>query len=306
MSGAGVSEEGSARRPLPDGSRLSGILLMCAGVVCFAFCDAIAKWLNTTLDPLMTAWARYASNVFLVSLFLNPITVPGITRSNRLGLQILRSGILVGSTVLNFFALLYLQLTQTMTIQFAMPLLVALLAGPILGEWAGRRRLAAIAIGFLGVLVVTRPFSGGMHPAALLTVGSTILYALYAIATRTLAAYDRTATTVFYSGIVGVLIMTPILPFVWTQPPSLVHWLLMAAIGGVAGAGHWLLILAHARAPAPVLSPFIYTQLLWMALLGYLVFGDVPDGWTLAGATIVIGSGLYLLWWERREHAAAA
>lgn len=279
---------------------------MCAGVVCFAFCDAIAKWLNQTSDPLMTAWARYASNVLLVSIFLNPLTVPGILRSNRLGLQILRSAILVGSTVLNFFALLYLQLTQTMTIQFAMPLLVALLAGPILGEWPGRRRLVAITVGFLGVLVVARPFSGGMHPAALLTVAGTVLYALYAIITRTLAAYDRTPTTVFYSGLVGVLIMTPILPFVWVEPPSLLHWGLMLAIGAVAGAGHWFLILAHARAPAPVLSPFIYTQLIWMALLGYLVFGDVPDRWTLAGAAIVIGSGLYLLWWERQQRRSPA
>ena len=273
---------------------------MCAGVVCFALCDTSAKWLNGTLDPMMTAWARYAFNVLVVSAFLNPITAPGITRSNRRGLQILRSAILVGCTVLNFFALQHLQLTTSMAIQFAMPLLVALLAGPFLGEWAGPRRLLVIAIGFLGVLVVVRPFSGALHPAAFLTVGSTILYAFYALITRTLAAHDSTGTTVFYSGLVGVMIMTPILPFVWSNPPSALHWALMVGIGIFAAAGHWLLVLAHARAPAPVLSPFIYTQLLWMGILGYLVFGDVPDGWTLVGAAIVIGSGLYLLWWERQ------
>jgi drug/metabolite transporter (DMT)-like permease len=182
---------------------------------------------------------------------------------------------------------------------------VALLAGPFLGEWAGPRRLAAITIGFLGVLVVVRPFSGALHPAAFLTVGSTILYALYALVTRTLAAHDSTATTVFYSGLVGVMIMTPILPFVWSNPPSLLHWALLVGIGIFAAAGHWLLVLAHARAPAPILSPFIYTQLLWMAILGYLVFGDLPDGWTLVGAAIVIASGLYLLWWERQTRLAA-
>ncbi|NNM73611.1 DMT family transporter [Enterovirga aerilata] len=301
-----MRESGTPRQRLPEGSRLSGILLMCGGVACFALCDASAKWLNATLDPMMTAWARYAFNVAIVSIFLNPITVPGLARSNRLGLQILRSAILVGCTVLNFLALQHLQLTQSMAIQFAMPLLVALLAGPFLGEWAGPRRMAAIGIGFLGVLVVTRPLSGALHPAAFLTVGSTILYAFYAIVTRTLAAHDRTATTVFYSGLVGVVIMTPVLPFVWSNPPGPLHWGLMVGVGIFAAAGHGLLVMAHARAPAPVLSPFIYTQLLWMALLGYVVFGDVPDGWTLLGAAIVIGSGLYLLWWERRSRRVAA
>jgi drug/metabolite transporter (DMT)-like permease len=300
-----MKEGGSARPAFPVESRSAGIGLMCAGVVCFALCDASAKWLNQTLDPMMTAWARYAFNVIVVSAFLNPVTTPGITRSNRLGLQILRSAILVGCTVLNFFALRYLPLTTSMSIQFAMPLLVALLAGPFLGEWAGPRRLAAIAIGFFGVLVVVRPFSGALHPAAFLTVGSTILYAFYALVTRTLARHDRTATTVFYSGVVGVMIMTPILPFVWSNPPSALHWVLMIGIGIFAAAGHWLLVLAHARAPAPILSPFIYTQLLWMTILGYVVFGDLPDGWTLVGAAIVVASGLYLLWWERRTRLAA-
>ena len=295
-----MSEGGPARPDFPAESRSVGIGLMCAGVVCFALCDTGAKWLNGTLDPLMTAWARYAFNVLVVSAFLNPISVPGIARSNRLGLQVLRSTILVGCTVLNFFALRHLQLTTSMAIQFAMPLIVALLAGPFLGEWAGPRRLAAIGIGFMGVLVVTRPFSGDLHPAAFLTVGSTVLYAFYALVTRTLAAHDRTATTVFYSGLGGVLIMTPILPFVWTAPPNLFYWGIMVGIGVFAAGGHWLLVLAHARAPAPVLSPFIYTQLLWMGLLGYLVFGDVPDRWTLVGAAIVVASGLYLIWWERQ------
>lgn len=277
---------------------------MCLGVIGFSLCDTTAKYLNQSLDPLMTTWARYASNVVLVSLVLNPLTQPRLFHSNRLGLQLLRSAILLLCTVLNFVALQYLQLTQTMTIQFAMPLLVVLLAGPLLGEWAGRRRIVAVGIGFVGVLLVARPGSGALHPAALLSVAGTVLYAFYAIITRTLAAHDRTATTLTYSGIVGVLIMSPVLPFVWTAPLSGLHWVLLFAVGGFAALGHWLLILAHARAPAPVLSPFIYTQLLWMAGLGYLVFGDVPDRWTWAGAAVVIGSGLYLLYWERSARRA--
>ena len=291
--------------PAAPDRRLSAILLMCGGVVGFALCDTTAKWLNQSVDPLMTTWARYASNVLLLSVVLNPITQPGLLRSRRIGLQLVRSAILLLCTALNFFALRYLQLTETMSIQFAMPLLVALLAGPMLGERAGPRRLVAVGIGFLGVLVIARPGTGSMHPAALLTVISTVLYAFYAIVTRMLAGYDRTATTLSYSGIVGFVVMTPMLPFMWSAPPSWLHWAMLLAIGGFAAIGHWLLIMAHARAPAPVLSPFIYTQLLWMGVLGYVVFGDVPDRWTLIGAAIVIGSGLYLLLWERQARRAA-
>lgn len=298
--GAAASEADAAR------TRLVAILLMCGGVVGFAACDATAKWLNRSIDPMMTTWFRYASNVLLVSLVLNPVTKPRLYHANRFGLQVIRSALLLACTITNFFALRYLQLTETMTIQFAMPLLVALLAGPMLGEWAGPRRLAAIGVGFVGVLVVTRPGTGALHPAAFLTVISTILYAFYAIVTRMLAAHDTTATTLAYSGLVGVLLMTPVLPFVWTTPPTWLHGLMLLLIGGFAAFGHWLLILAHARAPAPVLSPFIYSQLVWMAALGYWIFGDVPDRWTLIGGGIVIASGLYLLVWERQARARAA
>jgi drug/metabolite transporter (DMT)-like permease len=203
------------------------------------------------------------------------------------------------STALNFVALQYLQLTETISILFATPFLVALLAAFFLGERVGPRRLAAIAVGFLGVLVITRPGLGGVHPAALLTVGGTVCYALYSVATRILAGYDSSATTMFYSGLAGLVLVTPVVPLVWSTPDSGVVWTMMILVGAFGALGHWLLILAHARAPAPVLSPFIYTQIVWMIALGFLVFGDVPDGWTLAGSAIVIASGLYLLHRER-------
>ncbi|HEY8566005.1 MAG TPA: DMT family transporter [Beijerinckiaceae bacterium] len=277
--------------------RLIGIGLMCAALVCFACLDATAKWLNRNQDPLLTVWARYAVSVALVFLVLNPWTAPGLTRTQRFWLQIGRSMLLLLSTVLNFFALQHLQLAQTISIQFATPFLVALLAGPILGEWIGPRRFAAIAVGFLGVLVVARP--GSTHPAMLLTMAGTVCYALYGIATRILAAHDSSRTTLFYSGLVGVAVMMPLLPWIWRTPPDALTWAGMIAVGALGGFGHWLLILAHARAPAAILSPFIYTQLAWMILLGYLVFGDVPDRWTLIGAGIVVASGLYLLSRER-------
>jgi len=301
--------EGSLQRLTPRVDerrrRLVGIALMCGAVLSFSFLDASAKWLNRTLDPMLTVWVRYIGSVVFVSLFVNPWTTPGVARTRRPWLQAGRSLLLLGSTALNFVALQYLQLTETVSIIFATPLLVALLAGPLLGEWAGPRRLAAIGVGFIGILMVTRP-GFGLHPAALLSLTGAVCYALYSVATRVLAGYDSSATTMFYSGLAGVLLVTPIVPWVWSVPDSGLVWMMMIVVGACGAFGHWLLILAHARAPAPVLSPFIYTQIAWMIVLGFLLFGDLPDGWTLAGSAIVIASGLYLLYRERVRAAPPA
>jgi drug/metabolite transporter (DMT)-like permease len=284
--------------------RLIGIALMCGAVLSFAFLDATAKWLNRSLDPILTVWIRYIGSIVFVSLFLNPWTTPGVGRTARPWLQTGRSVLLLGSTALNFFALQYLQLTQTVSIMFTTPRLVALLAGPLLGERVGRQRLAAIAVGFLGVVIVTRPGAGGIHPAAFLSLAGAVCYALYSILTRILAGYDSSATTMYYSGFAGLVLMTPLVPWVWSVPDRGPVWVMMVMVGAFGAFGHWLLILAHARAPAPVLAPFIYTQIFWMILLGFVLFGDLPDGWTLVGASVVIASGLYLLYRERRRNAS--
>lgn len=275
---------------------------MCGTLAFFACLDASAKTLaRLGTDPLLSTFMRYAVSVGLVTLFVNPVTSPGVARTNRLWLQTLRSLLLFGSTALNFLALRHLQLAETLSIQFATPLMVALLAGPLLGEWSSRRRLAAIGIGFLGVLVIVRPGVGEVQPAVLLSIGNMLCYAFYVVTTRMLAATDSTATTMFYSGFAGLALMSPLLPWIWTTPTAWQVWALLIGVGLFGTMGHWLLVLAHARAPANVLAPFIYTQLVWSVLLGYLVFGDVPNRWTLIGASIVVGSGLYLLAQERRE-----
>lgn len=279
---------------------------MCAALLCFSCLDASAKWVSPHVDPLLTVWWRYVASVALVSLAINPLTTPGVLRTTRPWLQIVRSGLLFVSTALNFFALRYLQLAETMSIMFSTPLIVALLAGPLLGEWVGAQRLVAIGIGLLGVLVITRPGLGTMHPAALLSVVGAVAYAFYALMTRLLAAHDPPQTTMVYSGLAGVVLMTPLLPWLWTTPHSPLVWCLLIATGAFGAIGHWLLILAHARAPAPILSPFIYTQLIWMLALGYLLFDNWPDKWTLAGASVVIASGLYLIYRERPRPSGIA
>ncbi|SFG43978.1 Permease of the drug/metabolite transporter (DMT) superfamily [Methylobacterium gossipiicola] len=285
--------------------RRVGIALMCGTLVFFACLDASAKGLaRLGVDPLLATFMRYAVSVAAISLFLNPVTSPGVMRTNRLGLQILRSGLLFGSTALNFLALRHLQLAETLSIQFAAPLAVALLAGPVLGEWTSPRRLVAIGVGFLGVLVIVRPGVGPVQPAVLLSLGNMLCYALYILTTRKLAAHDSTATTMVYSGLAGLALMTPLLPWIWTTPPNGLAWALLVGVGLFGTLGHWLLVLAHARAPANVLAPFIYTQLLWSVLFGAVIFGDVPNRWTLLGASIVVGSGLYLLAQDRRGRIA--
>lgn len=279
--------------------RMTGIALMCAGLAVFAVLDASAKWITGYMHPLQAVWARYAVSVVLVMLVLNSWTRPGVMTTRAPVLQGIRSLMLLLSTVLNFIALQYLQLAEVMTIMFATPLLIALISGPFLGEWPGPRRLVAIAVGFVGVLVVMRPGSGGMHPAAFFSVAGVFCYAFYNLTTRKLASIDSSETTMVYSGVVGVFLMTPVMFFIWTTPASAAVWVIMVLMGACGAFGHWLIIGAHRRAPAAVLAPFIYSQLIWMLILGWLVFEQWPDRWTLGGGLIVVASGLYLLYRER-------
>jgi hypothetical protein len=279
--------------------RLVGIALIAGAFFLFSLLDTSAKWLNHTIPTMETVWSRYVFSVIFVMIVVNPKTKPGVLKTNKPGLQALRSLFLFASTLFNFIAVNYLQLSQTISIAFATPLLVALLSGPLLGERISRDRFIAIIMGFLGVLVVARPGFGGIHPVAILSVCGVVCYSMYAIMTRHLAAHDSTETTLVYSGLVGAILLTPALPWFWQNPPDIMTALTMVALGAYAALGHFALIKAHRFAPAYILSPFIYTQLIWMVLLGYFVFGDIPDGFTLLGGFIVVGSGLYLLARER-------
>jgi drug/metabolite transporter (DMT)-like permease len=282
--------------------RLIGIALMIGAVACFACLDSSAKWLNRTMDPLQTASIRYVGSFLLVAAFFNPWTKTLLLRTHSLWRQCVRAGCLVVATLCAFSALRFLPLTEFTSITFSSPLIVALIAGPLLGEWLGFKRVIAVLIGFAGVLVVTRPGSHGVHPAVLLAGVTACANAFYSVATRLVAGHDSPETTLFYTGLVGSLLMVPIVPFVWTTPTSAPVWLAMVGLAAFGALGHWLLILAHKRAPASIVAPFFYVQLLWATLLGWLVFGEVPDRWALVGGAIVMGSGLYLLSRERAKH----
>ena len=251
------------------------------------------------MDTVQVVWARYMSAFVLALFIVNPIRRPQVMRTSRPWLQLGRSTLLLVSTALNFVALRYLQLDQAVAIIFCTPFIVAALGGPILGERIHWRRWTAIMVGFCGVLLVARPGAGGIHPAALLSVMGAFCYAIYSISTRILSRTDSNETTNFYSNLVGAVAISLAVPLFWTPQTDPKVIVLMCTMGLFSGMGHYLLIIGHRLAPASVLAPFIYTEIVWMIALGYWVFGDVPNHWTLAGVSVVIASGLYLLYRER-------
>ena len=269
--------------------------------LCFALLDCGAKWLVQTLPVLQVVWLRFLFHALFSTALLAPKFGSGVLRTRRPKLQILRAAFLPVMTGLNFWALQYLQLAETGAIQFSVPIIIALIAAPMLGERMDKARWATIAIGFVGVLIIVRPGTQGFHPALLLSIINAVLYALFNLMTRQLAAHDSPETTQFFSSIGATLAITPFALAAWQAPPGALQWVILVLIGISGGLGHYLLAMAHRYAPASVLAPFLYQQIVWMVLLGYLAFGDVPDAAVVVGAVIVISSGAYLLWRERER-----
>lgn len=280
--------------------RLAGIGLMCLALIGFTGIDSSAKWLGHTLPPLEIAFFRNLVAFLAAAAIFAPWRVPGAWRSRRPLLQIVRGLCLLGSTVFNFMALRHLQLAETMSISFSAPMMIALLSAIFLGERIGLGRWVLIAVGFAGVLVVAQPTAGGFQPAMLLAFANVACYAVYAIVTRKLAGIDTSASMLIISAGLPVVALAPWLPAGWVWPEGLQTWIVLVIMGLCGAAGHFLLILSFARAPASVVAPFTYTQILWMTLSGWLLFGDVPGTSTLAGGAIVVTSGLLLLWLEHR------
>lgn len=279
---------------------LRGIGWMCVAVAIFAVQDTTSKSATVIfgLPVLQVVAMRFIVNTVFNIIYLGPQNLPKLMRSARPGMQLLRGGVMSLSTLLNFTALKYLRMDQTIAITFLTPLLVALLAGPLLGEWVGWRRMVAIVVGFLGVAIVVRPDIGFVHWAMLLSIAATFCYALYNIATRYMAPLDSAAVMQFYTPLGGTLLFGPAIFFVWETPTTLGGWAILIACGLLGSVSHWFLILAHRLAPASLVAPFVYTEIVWIIALGVVIFGDWPDVWTLTGAGIVIASGLYLLYRE--------
>ena len=280
-----------------------GILWMLATGICFVSMDALSKHLSQDLPVPQVVWARYVFHLLILALVLGP-RLPRSLRTQRLGLQFLRSLLLLGATGLVFTALRFIPLADASAILFVAPIIVTALSMPLLRERVGAHRWASVVVGFLGALVIIRPGSAAMDPAALLALGGAGCYAVYQIATRILSATDAPLTTLAYSASVGVLVSSAVVPFFWVMP-SPGQWIAMMGLGLFGGLGHFALINALRAAPAATVAPFGYVNLLWAMLFGYAIFGDLPDSWTLAGAAIVAGSGLYIVRRERLRGPAS-
>ena len=289
----------TARSPRRD-IRIA-ILLMVSGTALFGCGEGIVKYLSRDYDVVQVVWGRYTFHALVFLVIFARTGIWSQMRTSRPFLQLGRSVILLMGTILFFSALGYLSLADAVAINFFAPLLVTAISIPILKEQVGIRRWTAIVVGFLGVLVIIRPGLGVMHWAAVLPLGTAVCYAFYQILTRIAGRTDHARTSLFWSAAVGTLVMSAIVPFRWT-PPDAVGWAMMVSTGLIFGLGHYLLIMALERAPASLLSPFLYSQLIWAILIGFLVFGDFPDGYSFLGAAIVIGSGLYV--WHRETRAS--
>lgn len=213
--------------------------------------------------------------------------------------QLLRGVFLFASTYFNFQALKTLQLAETTSIYFFAPMVITALAGPLLGEWAGWRRWLAIIVGFIGVIVITRPGASALQIGHINALAAMLGYCLYVIMTRSMSSSETPESLIFYSALAPALLMLPVVPYTASMPPSPLHWALLLLLGFFGGFGHWLLIKAYRQATATALAPYPYLQMAWMIAFGYMVFNQLPDGWTLVGAGIIVASGLYIV---HREH----
>jgi len=281
-------------------NRLVGIGLISATYLLFTLLDGSAKWLVQSVPVLVVVWLRFLTHTLIASALLFPMRGLALVRTQHLRWHLARGLMFVAMTGMNFWALQFLQLTVTASIFFMVPILVALLSAPLLGEKLDAKRWGAILIGFAGVLVIVRPGSEAFHPAMLLSLANAVLYAFFNMMTRKLAAYDPPETIQFLPAVVASVVLAPFALAAWESPHGWFEWLLLCLMGVFGGTGHYLLAMAHRYAPASTLAPFLYQQILYMALFGYLVFGSVPDAAVWIGAAIVIASGLYLFSRERR------
>lgn len=283
----------------------AGVLLMALAVVFFTCIDTSAKWLSLAgLPVIQIVFARYAGHLAYSLAIYVPQEGLGVFHSNAPLRQGLRSLFLMGSTVANFTALKYLPITVTTTIAFAGPIVITLLAIPLLGEKVGLRRIVAVCTGFLGVLLVIRPWGTEFHPVMLLSLFALVVASLYFILTRMLAGLETSATQQVWPTLAATVVLLPFAIRVWHWPETVTQWVVLCAIGGFGAGGHIAANIAHRWADASILAPMIYTQVFLAAFAGIVVFDTWPTVWTLAGGAIIIGSGLYI--WQRERTLARA
>lgn len=296
----------AAPAPRPASPMLKAILMLIGAVSLFVLLDATASHLGKSYPVPMLVWARYTVHCLLMVMFLAPSMRLRLVSTTRPLRQIACALCLVATSLLGMAAFVRMPLAETTAIIFMSPLIVTLLAGPVLRERIGGTRWAAAVSGFIGVLLIARPGSGLSGEGIALAFGAALVYAAYQIQTRQLSGTENPLTMLFYTALIGTLVMSAALPWVWSDAvPGLIDAILIASLGVLGGVGHYLLILAFREAPASLLSPMLYAQLVIATIVGALLFGHVPDLPALAGILVIAVSGAVIAMSGRRQSIAA-
>ena len=260
--------------------------------------DGFAKYLSSDLPVLQITWARY----FFTVAFTLPIMFfffrKNLVWTDKPKLQLIRGLILLTANVCFFYSISIISLAKALTLAFIAPLIVTAFSPIFLGEKVGFRRWSAVIIGFIGSMVVIRPGFVEINLASLAALGTGVMYGFYLIITRKLSSSDNPLLTLLLTGVVGAIIISFVMPFVWIKP-TLNQWSMMAAIGIFACVGHLFIILSLKYADASKLAPFSYFEIVTNIIIGYYFFSDFPDKWTFLGLFIIIFSGIYI---SRREN----
>jgi len=273
---------------------------MAAGFAAFSVADVVAKVLTENFHPFQITWSRQLGIGFALVIVLI-MNGSAIFNSAVPKLQIVRGLFAAVSATCFIFAIRYVPLADVVAVTFVTPFLVTALGALVLKEKVGPRRWIAVSLGFLGTLVIIRPGFGVFHPAIFLTLVAALAFASRQIISRPIGKIDPTLTTLAYTATTALCVLSVPVVFVWVTPTLTQHLVLFIVLAIFSGAGEFLIIRALEVAEAVVVTPMHYTLIVYSTILGYLVFSELPDFWTFTGTGIVIGSGLYILYNERRR-----
>ncbi len=280
----------------------AGIAWMLFAMFWFVALDTAAKYLMQTYPVIQVVWARFFFHVLFVLLMMGPQMRSRIV-SNNWKIQSVRSLTMLVTTALFFAGIDRIQLATASTIMFLAPILVTVLAIPLLNEKIGPRRWVGVLIGLIGALIITRPGSLNFSFGLLLVLLAALSHAFYQIATRQARVHDGPMTSLLYTGLAGAVVTSLLLPYYWQSTESIVHWALFIFLGFAGSVGHLCFIRAFSIAPASVVSPLSYSTLIWSTLSGYFIFNDLPDRWVFVGAALIVLSGLYIFYREKHVKA---
>lgn len=283
-----------------------GIWLMVAATVIFAIQDGLSRHLADEYHVMMVVMIRYwFFAAFVIFLAKRQGILREAWKTEQLGLQIFRGILLAAEICVTVLAFVWLGLIESHAVFACYPLLVALLSGPVLGEQVGWKRLAAIAIGFVGILIILQPGSGVFSPAALVPLLGAAMFALYGLLTRYAARKDSAMVSFFWTGIAGSVFMTLVGIWFW-KPMASSDWFWMLTLCMTGVLAHWMLIKCYAVAEASAVQPFAYLQLVWVSIIGVSFLGEVLRTNVMIGAVVVVGAGVFALWRERVAAKRAA